>query len=110
MSINNYFYTILFWDPEKIAEQLRKSSVSIQNRTPGTQTVNYLENFVRSTSFLGGIYLCLLIFLYEIIKNIFGQSLLSQVNISSLIILVGITYDIHRKIKTLGSNSGFFPI
>jgi preprotein translocase subunit SecY len=67
-----------------------------------------LENFVRSTSFLGGIYLCLLIFLYEIIKNIFGQSLLSQVNISSLIILVGITYDIHRKIKTLGSNSGFF--
>lgn len=104
----NYFYTILFWDPEKIAEQLRKSSVSIQDRTPGTQTVNYLDNFVRSTSFLGGIYLCFLIFLYEIIKNIYGENILSQVNISSLIILVGITYDIHRKIKALGSSSGFF--
>lgn len=104
----NYFYTILFWDPEKIAEQLRKSSVSIQDRTPGTKTVVYLENFVRSTSFLGGLYLCILIFLYEIVKNISGNNLLSQLNISSLIILVGITYDIHRKIKTFGSTSGFF--
>ena len=25
----NYFYTSVFWDPEKISEQLRKASVSI---------------------------------------------------------------------------------
>jgi preprotein translocase subunit SecY len=31
----NYFYTIIFWDPEKISEQLRKASVSIVNVTPG---------------------------------------------------------------------------
>ena len=46
----NYFYTIVFWDPEKIAEQLRKASVSVVNVTPGRETVSYLENVVRSTS------------------------------------------------------------
>ena len=55
----NYFYTTVFWDPEKISEQLRKASVSIVNITPGKETVSYLENVVRSTSILGGIYNCI---------------------------------------------------
>jgi preprotein translocase subunit SecY len=33
------FYTIVFWDPEKIAEQLRKASVSVVNVTPGRETI-----------------------------------------------------------------------
>jgi preprotein translocase subunit SecY len=47
------FYTIVFWDPEKIAEQLRKASVSVVNVTPGRETISYLENVVRSSSLLG---------------------------------------------------------
>ena len=56
----NYFYTSVFWDPEKISEQLRKASVSIVNVTPGKETVSYLENVVRASSLLGGIYLSLI--------------------------------------------------
>eukprot|EP01035_Chromulina_nebulosa_P028283 gene28283-37323_t len=59
----NYFYTIVFWDPEKISEQLRKASVSVLNVTPGKETVSYLENVVRSTSILGGVA-------YEVQKTI----------------------------------------
>jgi preprotein translocase subunit SecY len=97
----NYFYTTVFWDPEKISEQLRKASVSIVNITPGTETVKYLENVVRSTSIAGGISLCLILFTYDSLKQIINGQLLTQINISSLIILVGVAYEIQKNIRAL---------
>jgi preprotein translocase subunit SecY len=100
----NYFYTIVFWDPEKISEQLRKASVAVVNITPGKETITYLENVVRSTSLLGGIFLCLILFGYDCFKEITHGPLLSQINISSLIILVGVAYEIQKNIRSLYRN------
>ena len=61
----NYFYTNLFWDPEKISEQLRKASVSIVNISPGRDTIVYLERVVRSTSILGGLFLCSILIFFD---------------------------------------------
>ncbi len=95
----NYFYTTVFWDPEKISEQLRKSSVSIVNITPGRQTVTYLENVVRTSSILGGIFLCLILYLYDFLKQILNSYFLNQISISSLIILVGVIYELQKTIR-----------
>jgi preprotein translocase subunit SecY len=100
----NYFYTIIFWDPEKISEQLRKASVSVVNVTPGRETISYLENVVRSTSLLGGISLCVILFLYDFFKQIINGYLLNQINISSLIILVGVAYEVQKTIRALYKN------
>ena len=100
----NYFYTIVFWDPEKISEQLRKASVSIVNITPGKETVSYLENVVRSTSIIGGIFLCLILLCYDTIKQFINGDLLNQINISSLIIVVGVAYEIQKTIRSLYKN------
>ena len=100
----NYFYTTVFWDPEKISEQLRKASVSIVNITPGKETVSYLENVVRSTSILGGIFLCFILISYDILKQIINGPLLNQINISSLIILVGVSYEIQKNVRALYKN------
>ena len=100
----NYFYTIVFWDPEKISEQLRKASVSIINVTPGQETISYLENVVRATSILGGIFLCGILFFYDFIKQILNSYLLNQINISSLIILVGVAYEIQKSVRSLYKN------
>ena len=97
----NYFYTIVFWDPEKISEQLRKASVSLINVTPGNETVDYLENIVRGTSILGGIALSLILVLFDVFKQLINGPLLNQLNISSLIIVVGVAYDVQRKIRSL---------
>ena len=97
----NYFYTIVFWDPEKISEQLRKASVSLINITPGNETVDYLENIVRGTSILGGIALSLILVLFDVFKQLINGPLLNQLNISSLIIVVGVAYDVQRKIRSL---------
>lgn len=100
----NYFYTIVFWDPEKISEQLRKASVAVVNVTPGKETISYLENVVRSTSILGGIFLCLILFMYDSFKQILNSQLLNQLNISSLIILVGVAFEIQKTLKSLYKN------
>ena len=100
----NYFYTIVFWDPEKISEQLRKASVSIVNITPGKETVSYLENVVRSSSIIGGIFLCGILVLYDVVKQLINGNLLNQINISSLIIVVGVAYEIQKTIRALYKN------
>jgi preprotein translocase subunit SecY len=100
----NYFYTIVFWDPEKISEQLRKASVSVVNVTPGRETISYLENVVRSTSIIGGISLCVILFLYDSFRTVLNGYLLNQINISSLIILVGVAYEIQKTIRSLYKN------
>ena len=103
----NYFYTIVFWDPEKIAEQLRKASVSVINVTPGQETVLYLESVVKSTSILGGLFLCMILFFYDFIKSFIlpgSSELLNQINISSLIIVVGVAYEIQKNVRALYKN------
>ena len=100
----NYFYTIVFWDPEKISEQLRKASVSIVNVTPGRETISYLENVVRSTSIIGGIFLCIILLIYDSFKQVINGPLLNQINISSLIILVGVAYEIQKTLRALYKN------
>ena len=100
----NYFYTIVFWDPEKISEQLRKASVSIVNVTPGKETVSFLENVVRSTSIIGGIFLCAILVSYDIVKQLINGNLLNQINISSLIIVVGVAYEIQKTVRALYRN------
>jgi preprotein translocase subunit SecY len=99
--IFNYFYTSVFWDPEKISEQLRKSSVSLINITPGRQTATYLENVVRSSSLMGGVFLCIILYSYDLIKQLLNSPFLNQLNISSLIILVGVIYELQKTIKAL---------
>jgi len=97
----NYFYTNLFWDPEKISEQLRKASVSIVNVSPGKDTIVYLERVVRSTSILGGLFLCTILFFFDFIKQFLNSPFLNQLNISSLIIIVGVSYDIQKTLRAL---------
>jgi preprotein translocase subunit SecY len=101
----NYFYTTLFWDPEKISEQLRKASVSIINVSPGQQTVSYLENVARASSIVGGIFLCFILFCYDLLKQVINGALLNQVNVSSLIIVVGVAYEIQKSIRALNKNN-----
>ena len=97
----NYFYTNLFWDPEKISEQLRKASVSIVNISPGRDTIVYLERVVRSTSILGGLFLCSILIFFDFVKLYLNSPLLNQLNISSLIIIVGVSYDIQKTLRAL---------
>lgn len=101
--IFNYFYTTIFWDPEKISEKLRKSSVSILNVRPGIETVDYLQQKVQEYSIGGGIILCFIVLFYDIARQLTGSLLLNQLNISSLIIAIGVSIEIQKNIRGLSA-------
>jgi preprotein translocase subunit SecY len=102
--IFNFFYTTIFWDPAKIAEQLRKSSVSITGTTPGKPTEEFLSRKVEAVSLAGGVFLCGILILYDSFKFIRQTTLLNQLNISSLMIVIGVTYELQKTIRAMYKN------
>ncbi len=94
----NYFYTLIFWDPEKISKQLSKASVSVVDTRPGKETLSYLQNLVKSSSLVGGLALSFLVIFYDLSTKFFDFSLLEKVNISSLIILTGVAFDTQKSL------------
>jgi len=103
----NYFYTTIFWDPDKISENLRKTSVAVLNTAPGKDTVTFLSTKVLSTSFIGGIGLCGILILYDFVKQITKSTLLNQLNISSLMIAIGVAFEIQKSLQALYKNVRF---
>jgi preprotein translocase subunit SecY len=53
---------------------------------------------------LGGIYLSLILLCYDLIKQLTKGYLLNQINISSLIIVVGVAYETQKTLKSLFKN------
>lgn len=103
----NYFYTTLFWDPNKVADQLRKTSVALRNIRPGEQTLTVLKRTVTATSLLGGFFLCSILILYEYLKTVSQSPLLNQINISSLMIVIGVVYELQKSLQALYKNIRF---
>jgi preprotein translocase subunit SecY len=103
----NYFYTTIFWDPEKISEELRKSSVAIEGVESGEKTKKYLENQVKATSLVGGLSLVAILIAYEFIKNQSKSPFLGQINISSLIIAIGISSEVAKTVQAVYKNARF---
>ncbi len=97
----NYFYTLIFWDPDKISKQLSKASVSIVDVRPGKETISYLQNIVKSSSLLGGLSLAFISIIYDFMVKSLQFNLLNQLNISSLIIIAGVAFDIQKYLYSL---------
>lgn len=80
---------------------MRKASVSLVNITPGQETISYLESVVKAASILGGILLCLILFFYDVVKDLIHGSFLNQLNVSSFIIVVGVVYEVQKSVRSL---------
>jgi preprotein translocase subunit SecY len=50
---------------------------------------------------MGGVFLCIILYSYDLIKQLLNSPFLNQLNISSLIILVGVIYELQKTIKAL---------
>ena len=88
------FYSNLILNPKEISKNLNKMAVAIPNIRPGKQTTEFLQKTLNRLSFLGAIFLGMLVALPNI-RSSYGFG------ITSLIILVGVTIDTGRQIKTL---------
>jgi len=93
-------YSAFVWDPKRIADDLKKVSSSIPGIRPGKQTEKYLSSILFRVSFLGGCTLAGILAL-PMVFQLLTKGNSQPLNISSLIILVGVTLEIRQNIKTL---------
>jgi len=97
-----YFYTALTVNPNKIADDLKRSNAYIPEVKPGEETVSYLDNILSLITFPGAIFLCLIAILPAIVKNVFGLSadVSSFFGGTSLLIMVGVVLDTLQQIES----------
>ncbi len=97
----SYFYSTLILNPKDISEDLRKQAAIIKEVRPGAATTFYLEQTLKRITFIGAIILAIISMLPNLIENIFHISNLKGLGTTSLLILVGVTFDTAREIRAV---------
>jgi preprotein translocase subunit SecY len=95
------FYSTIVLNPKDISNDLQKMAVSIPGIRPGKATTYYLKQVMKRTTFIGAIFLALLTTFPNIIETILHVSSLKGLGATSLLILVGVTLDMTREIRSV---------
>lgn len=93
-----FFYTAMVFDPQKVADNLKKSGGTIPGIRPGEETVDYLEAVVTNITWGGAIFLTLLAVLPSILSVIFNLPL--YIGGTGLLIVVGVALDTVQQINS----------
>ncbi len=95
----SYFYTAIIYDPEDLAENLRKNGGNIPGIRPGKKTAEYISLVLKKITFIGSIYLAAVCVLPAFLKEdpfnlpfYFGGT--------SLLIVIGVTLDFLQQIES----------
>lgn len=86
-----YFYTIITFNPEDIANNLRQYGGFIPGIRPGTSTTLYLKKSLNRLMVTGSIFLCVIAVLPIIVGNVLNMNL--QFGGTSLLIVVGVALE-----------------
>ena len=97
--IFSYFYAYIVFSPEKVAEDLQKQGGFIPGIRPGEQTAEYLSKILGRVTFIGGIFLAVVVTIPIILQNATGITTLS-VGGTGLIIVVGVVMQIISQLKS----------
>lgn len=93
-----YFYTAIVFNPEKIAEDLRKSGSFIPGIRPGKETAKYLSFVLSRITVVGGTFLGFVAILPSFFQNSIGVANLAIGGTSALIV-VSVSLEIIREIE-----------
>lgn len=92
-----FFYTAVMFDPEKIADNLKKSGGTIPGIRPGKETVDYLENVVTRVTVGGAVFLALIAVLPMVAMGLFNLPF--SLGGTGLLIVVGVALDLIQQIN-----------
>jgi preprotein translocase subunit SecY len=94
-----YFYTAIIYNPDDLAENLRKNGGFIPGIRPGKKTAEYIDKILGRITFIGAIYVAAVCVLPSILQRppfnfpfFFGGT--------SLLIVVGVTLDTVQQIES----------
>lgn len=94
-----WFYTIITFKPDEMAENMNKSSGFIPGIRPGEKTAIYLEKILTRISLLGGAFAAI-IAVVPILAAIFTNFKEISFGGTSLLILVGVSLDTMKQLES----------
>ena len=95
-----YFYTSLQFNPEKIAEDVKKRGGFIPGVRPGINTTSFLKGVINKITLGGGVFLGIISVLPYIIQSFIGFSSFALGG-TSLLIIVSVVLETFRKMDSM---------
>lgn len=95
-----YFYTAISFNPQELAESIRKNGGFIMGVRPGKPTVEYLEKIITRLTFLGAVFLAIVALVPTIVANITNVTSFMGLGGTALLIMVGVAMDMVKQIET----------
>ncbi|QJC37776.1 preprotein translocase subunit SecY [Enterobacteriaceae endosymbiont of Donacia bicoloricornis] len=94
-----FFYTILVFNPQETADNLKKSGAYISGIRPGEQTAKYIKKIIMRLTFTGSLYITFICLVPEFLKNIINVPF--YLSGTSLLIVIVVIIDFITQIQTL---------
>jgi preprotein translocase subunit SecY len=97
-----YFYTAVVFDPNDVADNLKKSSTFIPGIRPGRQTAEYLHRVMQRITFAGAMFLALITVILPILTGLLTGVPSSSLYLggTAVLIVVGVGLDTMKQIET----------
>ncbi|MGK7899599.1 MAG: preprotein translocase subunit SecY [Xenococcus sp. (in: cyanobacteria)] len=96
----SYFYASLIMNPVDMSQNLKKMGTSIPGIRPGKATSGYLEQVMNRLTFLGAIFLAVVVAIPSLIEAATRVQTFNGFGATSLLILVGVAIDTAKQIQT----------
>ena len=94
----SYFYTAVVFNPQETADNLKKYGGFVPGIRPGSATAEYFDYILTRLTTVGGIYLCVVCLLPEILISHYGIPF--YFGGTSLMIIVSVTMDTITQIQS----------
>ncbi len=96
--IFTFFYTLVTFDPHKVADELKKSGGFIPGVRPGDETEKYLSYILFRVTFVGAIFLAIVAVLPAISQSLTGVQNLA-IGGTGILIVVSVILEIVKKLE-----------
>jgi len=92
-----YFYTSIVFNPEEIADNIRKSGGFIKGVRPGKATVSYLKHIITRLTLAGGVFLGLIAIIPSVMQNVTGVNL--AIGGTGILIVVSVVLETVKQVE-----------
>ncbi len=97
----SFMYTALIFNPEELADNLKKSGAFIPGIRPGKKTADFFKYILTRIGLVGSIYLGILALLPTIVHGLFSVPFyLSSMSGTALLIMVGVALETAAQIES----------
>lgn len=95
-----YFYTAITFNPQELADNIRKHGGFITGVRPGRSTVLYLEKIITTLTLIGAVFLSFVALVPTVTANLTNVTTFMGLGGTALLIIVGVALDLVKQIDS----------